>query len=104
MRRHGFLMEHGGHVLDQTSRAIERRDAYCTAHPRSPTALRRPRLLLRGELWVALLGPNIEEGILGIGSTIEAALRAFDSQYFAAVPTSRHAKSHRTFARSASAD
>jgi hypothetical protein len=104
MRRHRFLMEQGGHVLDQTSRASERRDAYCTAHPRSPTALRRPRLLLRGELWVALLGRNIEQGIVGIGPTIEAALRAFDSQYLAAVPMSRRASSHRTFARSASVD
>ncbi|MFN2542637.1 MAG: hypothetical protein ABR514_10800 [Chthoniobacterales bacterium] len=104
MRRNGFVTKHSRHVLDQTSRAIEHRDAYCAAHPRSPTARRRPRLLLRGELWVALLGPNIEKGIVGIGPTIEAALRAFDSQYLAAMPVSRHATTHRTFARSASVD
>ena len=33
---------------------------------------------------MALLGPSIEEGIVGVGSTVEAALRAFDTQYLAA--------------------
>jgi hypothetical protein len=40
---------------------------------------------LRSELWIALLGPSIEEGIVGLGPTIEAALRAFDAQYLAGV-------------------
>jgi len=40
-------------------------------------------LVVRGELWIALLGPNVEEGIVGIGSTVAAALRAFDAQYLA---------------------
>jgi hypothetical protein len=30
-----------------------------------------------------LLGPSVEEGIVGIGQTVEAALRAFDAQYLA---------------------
>jgi len=55
----------------------------CVAHPGSPSAVRRPRLLFRSELWIALLGPSIEEGIVGIGPTIAAALRAFDVQYLA---------------------
>ena len=45
--------------------------------------MRRPQLFLRSELWIALLGPSIEEGIVGIGPTVEAALRAFDAQYLA---------------------
>jgi hypothetical protein len=32
-------------------------------------------------LFVALLGPAIEEGITGFGDSVEAALRAFDAQY-----------------------
>jgi hypothetical protein len=38
-------------------------------------------LFFRGDLWIALLGVNLEEGIVGIGPTVEAALRAFDTQY-----------------------
>jgi len=45
--------------------------------------VRRPRLFFRGELWIALVGPSVEEGIVGIGPTVAAALRAFDMQYLA---------------------
>jgi hypothetical protein len=58
-------------------------ERYCSAHPGSPSAARQPRLLFRGQLWIALLGPSVEEGIVGIGQTVEAALRAFDAQYLA---------------------
>ena len=63
--------------------AMEQMELYCEAHPGSPSAVRRPRLFVRGELWIALLGPSVEEGIVGIGSTVTAALRAFDAQYLA---------------------
>ena len=62
---------------------MERMELYCAAHLGSPSAARRPQLLYRGQLWVALLGPSVEEGIVGIGQTVEAALRAFDAQYLA---------------------
>ena len=45
--------------------------------------MRRPQLSFRSDLWIALLGPSIEEGIVGIGPTVAAALRAFDVQYLA---------------------
>lgn len=85
-----------GHVLDQTAIAADSRHAYSAAHPRSPSALRRPRLLLRGQLWIALIGPSMEEGIVGIGSTVEAALRAFDTQYVAGMRrrSARHKATH----------
>jgi len=62
---------------------MERMELYCAAHPGSPSAARQPQLSYRGQLWIALLGPNVEEGIVGIGQTVEAALRAFDAQYLA---------------------
>src|SRR5262245_48971005 len=71
------------HVTDHTATAMEQMELYCAAHSGSPSAARRPRLLFRGELWIALLGPSMEEGIAGIGPTVEAALRAFDAQYLA---------------------
>ena len=56
---------------------------YCASHPGSPSAVRSPQLFFRSDLWIALLGPTIEEGIVGIGPTVAAALRAFDVQYLA---------------------
>jgi hypothetical protein len=83
MKKVNGFRAYGHHVLDSTIAAMERMELYCKAHPGSPCAARRPRLLYRGQLWVALLGPSVEEGIVGIGPTVEAALRAFDAQYFA---------------------
>lgn len=81
----------GRDVLDPTAAAMERMELYCAAHPASPSAARRPQLLYRGQLWITLLGPTVEEGIVGIGPTVETALRAFDTQYLAGLrpPTRR---------------
>jgi len=81
--------------------AMERMELYCIAHPGSPSAVCRPHLSVRGELWIALLGPSAEEGIVGIGPSVEAALRAFDAQYLAALsPPGRRARStHRQVAQ-----
>jgi hypothetical protein len=66
---------------DPTLAAQKEIQSYCVAHPGSPTAVRRPQLSSRGDLWIALLGPTVEKGIVGIGPSVEAALRAFDAQY-----------------------
>jgi hypothetical protein len=68
-------------VADYAAAAIEQMQLYCAARPGSPSAVRRPQLFVRGELWIALLGPNVKQGIVGIGPTVPAALRAFDAQY-----------------------
>ena len=70
-------------VVDYAAAAVEQMEHYCVERPGSPSAVRRPQLFFRGDLWIALLGPNVEEGIVGIGSTVGAALRAFDAQYLA---------------------
>ena len=78
------LLRRNGHFLhDPTLTAMHRMELYCAAHPGSPSTARRPQLLFRNQLWIALLGPNKDEGIVGIGQTVEAALRAFDAQYLA---------------------
>jgi hypothetical protein len=59
----------------------EEMQSYCRAHPGSPSAVRQPQLSSRGDLWIAMLGPSVEKGIVGIGPSVEAALRAFDAQY-----------------------
>ena len=81
-----------GHFLgDPTLEAMERMKLYCAANPGSASAARRPHLLFRSQLWIALLGPTVEEGIVGVGQNVEAALRAFDAQYLAGLrpPTER---------------
>ena len=80
-------MNKNGHMarrrrfVNYAGEAIEEMKVYSASHPGSPSAVRRPQLFFRSDLWIALLGPTIEEGIVGIGPTVAAALRAFDAQY-----------------------
>lgn len=83
MNKNTGQASHGLRIRDYATAATEQMDLYCADHPGSPSAVRRPRLFVRSELWVALLGPSLEEGIVGIGPTVAAALRAFDTQYLA---------------------
>jgi hypothetical protein len=85
MKRNSGIPSVSARLVDQTAAAMELMHHYCEAHPGSPAAVRRPQLFIRTGVWVALLGPSVEEGIVGIGSTVEAALRAFDAQYLAAL-------------------
>ena len=90
---------------DPTLTAMEEMKSYYAAHSGSPSAVRRPRLFIRSGLWVALLGPSVEEGIIGIGSTVAAALRAFDSQYLAGLrPPTEALRFRRSFRSASSAD
>ena len=82
-RKTNIVSKNGFHPGDPTLTAVEGMELYRAAHPGSPSAVRQPRLFVRGQLWIALLGPSVEEGIVGIGPTVEAALRAFDVQYLA---------------------
>ena len=66
--------------LDKVA-AQQRAELYYEVHPRSPSAVRRPKLCGRSGTWVALLGYSLRDGIAGFGPTVEAALRAFDTQY-----------------------
>lgn len=83
MKKNNGQISYGHYVMDHAATAMEQMELYCTAHEGSPSAIRRPHLFFRSELWIALLGPSMEEGIVGIGPTVAAALRAFDAQYLA---------------------
>jgi hypothetical protein len=61
--------------------AKQRAELYYDLHPRSPSAIRSPKLFKRSGIWIALLGRTVRDGIAGFGPTVEAALRAFDAQY-----------------------
>jgi hypothetical protein len=77
-----FLCEMTAKAMDKAA-AIQRAELYYQLHPRSPSAVRSPKLFVRSGLWIALLGRSVREGIAGFGPTVEAALRAFDAQYLA---------------------
>jgi len=85
MKKNNGQVSRGRGVVDYAAAAMEQVELYCAAHPGSPSAVCRPQLSFRGDLWIALLGPSFEEGIVGIGPTVSAALRAFDTQYLAAL-------------------
>ena len=103
MKKNNGHILRGRHVADYASAAIEQMELYCAARPGSPSAVRRPRIFFRSELWIALLGPSMEEGIVGIGPTVAGALRAFDTQYLAGLRPPREAIKYRRSFRSASA-
>ena len=66
---------------DEAAAVMAEVERYCAEHPRSPTARRRPRVMVRGRNCIALLGSTLEDGIAGIGSSVRSALHAFDVQY-----------------------
>ena len=103
MKKNNGHIPRGRHVADYASAAIEQMELYYAAHPGSPSAVRHPRIFFRSELWIALLGPSMEEGIVGIGPTVAGALRAFDTQYLAGLRSPREAIKYRRSFRSASA-
>jgi hypothetical protein len=70
--------------LERAAGAAERAELYYKEHPASPSAVRRPKLMVRSGTWIAILGRSVQDGIVGLGSTVETALRAFDVQYLAA--------------------
>ncbi|CAN5187145.1 hypothetical protein BH20VER2_BH20VER2_01490 [soil metagenome] len=69
------------HKSDLDEATLAEVKEYCARHPRSPSAIRRPRVMQRGNTFVALLGSTLEDGVAGLGASVDAALRAFDVQY-----------------------
>jgi hypothetical protein len=56
-------------------------EQYCVDHPNSPSAVRRPGVFREGDTFIAILGRDLQHGIVGLGNRVESALRAFDLQY-----------------------
>src|SRR5437870_2362377 len=65
---------------------VEKAKQYFADHPRSPSAVRRPNVSRQGDIFVVLLGRDMQHGVVGLGNTVENALRAFDSQYLSTLP------------------
>jgi hypothetical protein len=77
------------HTLDVHSNGADEAallvEQYFVDHPGSPSAVRQPKVVRQGDTFIALLGRDIQHGIVGIGNTVENALRAFDVQYLSAL-------------------
>jgi hypothetical protein len=43
--------------------------------------VRKPKVFRQGDTFIVLLGRDLQHGIVGLGNTVESALRAFDLQY-----------------------
>ena len=61
-------------------------EQYFVDHPHSPSAVQRPKVFRQGDTFIVLLGRDVQRGIVGLGNTVESALRVFDLQYFNALP------------------
>ncbi len=53
-------------------------EKFLEEHPLSPAGRLRPRLGQTSGMWLALLGPSVQEGKVGFGTSPVSALRAFN--------------------------
>jgi hypothetical protein len=51
------------------------------AHYERPSVLYRPKVFMDGNLWCALYGENLQEGVAGFGDSPAAAMYDFDQQW-----------------------
>jgi hypothetical protein len=71
------------HEINQRDFALDRRD-YADAANRATCTLSRPsyvfkpKVFLNGNMWCALYGENIQEGVCSFGNSPANALREFD--------------------------
>lgn len=57
-----------------------------------PSVLFRPKLSRDGNMWCALYGDNLHEGVAGFGSSPDAACCAFDNAWSMNVPSDQSNK------------
>ena len=82
-RREFHLLEVDSNGDDE---AVLRAEQYSVDHPGSPSAVRRPKIFREGDTFIVLLGRDVQHGIVGLGNSVQNALRAFDLQYRNALP------------------
>jgi hypothetical protein len=47
-----------------------------------PSVIYRPKLSLDGNMWIALFGDNLQEGVVGIGTSPNEAMYQFDNAWY----------------------
>lgn len=78
-------VEHQGHIVSAEIFAIQRRqnqadELHCESL--RPFNLYRPKLTQDGDAWVACLGTNLQEGVVGCGPSPSEAAYAFDRAWY----------------------
>ncbi len=51
------------------------------AEQQRPSVLFRPRVFIDGEVWCAIYGDNLQDGVAGFGPSPDAAMRDFDTKW-----------------------
>lgn len=67
-----------GHYVAQAAESIRQ----TTGEYERPSVLYRPKLAPDGNMWIALYGDNLQEGVVGIGDSPDAAMRNFDRAWY----------------------
>jgi hypothetical protein len=47
-----------------------------------PSAIYKPTIGRDGNMWIAVLGDNLQEGVVGVGETPDKAMADFDKNWF----------------------
>ena len=61
-------------AVDQASWSVQE----CFDAMRRPSVIYRPTITQDGDMFIALLGPDLQVGVVGVGETPEKAMQAFD--------------------------
>ena len=68
-------------VCFAAERVTNRMEEYISNMDR-PSAIYKPRLSLDGNSWIAVLGENIQEGVVGVGDSPASAMNDFDNAWY----------------------
>ena len=47
-----------------------------------PSVIRKPKLSIDGNMWCALYGENLQDGVAGFGTSPDKAMRDFDTNWY----------------------
>jgi len=50
-----------------------------------PSVMFRPKIYIDGDMWCALYGENLQDGVAGFGTSPDNAMRDFDRNWFRAL-------------------
>ena len=81
--RRAFDISHQSRLaLDEFSFAVRR----VSEEMQRPSVVYKPTLFVDGAEWCALLGPDVQQGLAGFGTTPAEAMAAFDNAFFSEPP------------------
>lgn len=66
---------------EQSALAGRARASFELTHAQRPSTLYQPRLSIDGNMWCALFGVDLQDGVAGFGKSPELALQDFDKNW-----------------------